>query len=320
MHASKNQDARSNYKACPGQEIKLKVALVKRSLAVVIGLSFISVAAMATEGGGLASYPDGLENFMSGALPPPGVHSLVYVGAAKYDKVRDNSGNEVPIPNFKVNVGVVAPRLIWVTGQTVLGGQLAFHAIAPLLDVDFKAGPGSWRSTGLGDITFGPALGYHASPNLHYVAGVDIFAPTGAYDKTDPSSLGKNIWVIQPVFALSYIQPSGVNADIKVMYDFNMKNSATHTRSGQAIHADYALGWGFGNGWLAGVGGHVFQQVSSDSGPNAAAGKAQAFGFGPSIKYDTGKGFFFTAKLQREFDVKNRPEGTQLYVKAILPF
>ena len=72
--------------------------------------------------------------------------------------------------------------------------------------------------------------------------------------RQDPSSLGKNYWTIQPLAALTYTQPTGLNADLKVMYDFNQRNSDTRTRSGQAIHADYSLGWGLGGAW-AGLGG-----------------------------------------------------------------
>lgn len=285
-----------------------------------MALSLAAASALATEGGGLGIYPDGLENFLSGALPPPGVHGLLYAGYARYGTVRDNAGDEVPVPDFKVDVAVVAPRLVWVTGQSLFGGQLAFHAIAPVLDVHFKAAGASYRSSGLGDIAFGPALGFHASPSLHWVAAVDFVAPTGEYDKTDPSSLGKNYWTVQPIFALSTIDPAGLNVDVKLMYDINMKNKDTETKSGQAVHADYAVGWGFGNGWAAGVGGHVFEQVSADSGPNSAAGKARAFAIGPSLRFFDGKGVLVTAKLQKEFSVKNRPEGTQLYVKATIPF
>lgn len=50
-------------------------------------------AAHATEGGGLAIYPDGLENYLVGALPPPGVHALVYAGAARYDSCAATAAN-----------------------------------------------------------------------------------------------------------------------------------------------------------------------------------------------------------------------------------
>ncbi len=102
-------------------------------------LSILSFGAVATEGGGLGVYPDGLENFMSGALPPQGVHVLIYGGNAHYDSIRDNKGDKIPVPGFSVNVNVLAPRLIWVTDQKVFGGDLAFHTIVPLLDVTAKA-------------------------------------------------------------------------------------------------------------------------------------------------------------------------------------
>jgi hypothetical protein len=289
---------------------------MKRASLFALALASASGIAHATEGGGLGVYPDGLENFMAGALPPPGVYGIAYAGSLRYDSVRDGAGNRVEPPDFGVRVNVVVPRVVWVTGQSVLGGQLALHAVAPLLDVDMHAGTGRWRSQGLGDMTFGAALGYHASPELHYLVALDLVAPTGRYDRADPSSPGKNVWTVQPVVALSRVQASGWNLDVKAMYDINLVNHDTGTRSGQALHADYALGWGCGNGWVLGAGGHAYRQVTEDTGPGAA-GKARAFALGPALKYDAGKGWFLTAKLQREFGVRNRPQGEQFYVKAV---
>lgn len=275
--------------------------------------------ACATEGNGLGVYPDGLENFLSGALPPPGVHTLVYAGHNSYDRLRDNLGAHIGPPDFKVDVNLVVPRVVWVTPQTVLGGQLAVEALLPLLDVQVKAGGQSFQRSGLGDLILGAALGYHHGPSLHSVLGVDVYLPTGQYNQQDPASLGKNIWAVQPIVAVSHIDPAGWNADAKVMWDINGRNSATRTRSGQALHADLDAGWGLGNGWVLGVAGHVFQQVTDDSGPNAGTGKASAMGFGPSLRYAQGP-WLFTAKFQNEFHVRNRPEGQQLLLKASLPF
>ncbi|WP_026354394.1 SphA family protein [Massilia niastensis] len=291
---------------------------MQRTTMIAPALMLACGAACATEGAGLGVYPDGLENFMSGALPPPGLYGIAYGGHLRYDSVRDGEGKRVDVPNFGVRVGVVAPRLVWVTGRTLLGGQLAFHAVAPLLDVDVRAGAGRWKSSGLGDMTFGAALGYHASPSLHYLVSLDVVAPTGRYARDDPASLGKNVWTVQPVLALSYVKARGWNLDLKAMVDFNRSNRDTGTRSGRALHADYALGWGFGNGWVAGLGGHGYRQFGDDTGPGAA-GRARAFAVGPVLKYDSGKGWFLTAKLQREFGVRNRPRGEQFHVKAVLP-
>ncbi len=298
----------------------MKTSRLHARYAVAAVFASLFGQAGATEGSGLAILPDGLENFMVSALPPPGVYLMLYGGAASYDKLRDRTGSTIAVPGFRVDVKAVTPRVVWVTEQKVLGGQLLFHAVAPLLDVQFQAAGSRFRSQGLGDMAFGGGVGFRSGDKLYYGAGMDLYVPSGRYDRNDPSSLGKNYWALQPVFVMSYVQPSGINADIKLMYDFNGKNSDTRTRSGQAIHADYSAGWGLGNGWVVGVGGYVFRQTTADQGPNSADGKARAVGFGPSIRFADGKGWLFTAKLQKEFDVRSRPQGTQFYVKATVPF
>ncbi|MBC8948092.1 MULTISPECIES: SphA family protein [Xenorhabdus] len=282
-------------------------------------LAMVSHSAMATEGG-VGAYPDGLDNYLSGALPLTGIHALFYGGNIHYTKLRGNHGDLILVPGFKVNVNVLAPRLVWVTEKQVFGGQLAYHAIVPLLDVTADAAGKYDNSKGIGDITFGPALGYHPAPDLAYVIGLNINAPTGHYDRNDLSSLGKNYWTAQPVWAISYFPVSGINADLKVMYDVNFRNKDTKTTSGQALHADYALGWGFGNGLVVGVGGYAFQQATHDSGPNSAQGKARAVGFGPSIRYANDKGWLVTLKWQKDFVVSNRPSGAQIFLKTAIPF
>lgn len=286
-------------------------------LLVAGGLTAESLSA--TEAGGLAIYPDGMENFMGGAMPGPGMHIVTFGGVMNYDVLRGDQGQSL-LADFNVDVRVIAPRFIWVTPRKVAGGQLAVHMITPMLDIDFRANGGRFKSSGLGDITLGAGLGYHKSDAFHYVLAVDVFAPTGDYSANDPSSLGKNYWTIQPLVALTYTQPRGINADLKLMYDINLRNDDTNTRSGQAIHGDYTVGWGLGNNWVLGVGGHAFQQLRDDNGPNSAIGKARSFGAGPSVRYANPQGWLFTLKWQQEFSVRNRPEGEQFYAKLVVPF
>ncbi len=297
----------------------MKSKMWVRKALIVAAVATTSGTAFATEGGG-SIYPNGAENYLVAAIPPPGVYVLEYLSGYSADKLLDNNGNPAPI-NFDLNVTAAATRLIWVTDQQILGGQLAFHAIAPLVHVSASVNGAGQTKSGLGDITFGPALGYHASENLHYLYGLDFNAPTGQYNKNDMVNLGRNYWNLEPVFAVTYTQPSGLNADLKVMYDFNGINNETNYRSGQELHADYALGWGFGNGFVAGIGGYLYQQTDDDKvgGIIVQNNRGRAFALGPSLKYDNGKHWFITAKYEREFDVKNRPEGGGLNIKMIIP-
>lgn len=287
------------------------------------GLSLLaatSAGVHAAENGG-SSYPMGAENYMSGAMPPPGLYSQFFVGHYEADSLRDNRGDKVPV-DFRVRANSVAPRLIWVTEQRVLGGSLAFHALVPLVDLKVTVNGQSQSKQGLGDIIFGPALGFHHSEKLHSILALDFIAPSGEYDGGDLANIGRNYWVIEPVLAVSYVDPNGLNVDAKTMYDFNLRNDATDYRSGQELHVDYAVGWGFGNGWVVGVGGYMLYQTTDDRqhGDRIDDNKGRALAIGPSVKYTSHSGWFLTAKWEQETEVRNRAEGNAYRMKLTIPF
>lgn len=277
--------------------------------------------AQATEGGG-STYNPGVENFLVGAAPPPGFYVLEYLTHYRASDFNDNNGNSA-VPGFKLRATAAATRFVWSTPTQVAGGNLVMHAIVPLVNLSVTVpGAFSQSKTGLGDITFGPGIAYHHSPALHSVVGLDFVAPTGRYKSTDPVNIGRNYWSLQPLYTMSYINPTGFNGDFKATLNINSKNSATQYKSGDEFILDYSAGYGLGNGWVVGVGGYVYEQLNNDkqNGVSLANSKSSGFAIGPSLKYDNGKGWFITAKLQKETNAKNRPEGTALWIKTIIPF
>jgi hypothetical protein len=303
------------------QETVMKITkwYYRTGLAMSWGLA--AAAANATEGGG-SIYPMGAESFLTGALPPPGLYPLLYATHYRADKLKDNHGNTVPL-DFKVTANAVVPRLVWVTDNKLFGGQVAHALLVPLVKLDVDVGAVGQSKSGIGDMTITAlALGYHHNAHLHSVFALDILAPSGRYDKTEMANIGRNYWAIQPVYSASFIDPAGWNADIKLMYDVNFKNTDTHYQSGHELHADYSLGYGFKQHWVAGVGGYVYKQITSDqqNGIDVPNNKGQALAIGPAIKYDNGKGLFVMAKWQKEMNVHNRAEGHAFWIKALLPF
>lgn len=292
--------------------------LLRRAATVAL-LAGAWATAQATEGGG-SVYPNGTENYMAGALPPPGLYGMVFGNHYESGRVNDNSGNDLNVPNFKVRADVLAARLAWVPGVNVLGGDLVAHVIVPVVNLSVTTPGGSQTKTGVADLTAGLGVGYHHSPNLHSVLAVDTYLPTGAYSKTDIANLGKNHFAIEPVYALTYVSPDGFNGDIKLGYIINSKNDATGFTSGDEFHFDYAAGWALNKHWTVGLGGYVYQQVTDDAGPGANTNHASAMAIGPSIKYDSGSGWFVTLKLENESNVKNRAQGNSVWLKAVHPF
>lgn len=276
--------------------------------------------ANATEGGG-TSYP-GPENYLAGAAPPPGLYLLGYGTSYSSSKIRDNGGNDVTPPGFKVDVNVVSLRGVWSSPHEMLGGSLVFHSILPLVDLNVSVPGASQHKSGVGDLTVGVGLAKHHSANLHTVAALDFVLPIGGYNKTDIANIGRNYASFQPAYIVTYIDPQGFNGDIKLTYNMNQKNTATQYRSGDEIFVDYAAGYGLGNGWTMGVGGLYRQQLTDDTanGATVANNKASSFAIGPSVKYDNGKGWFIIAKWQAESSVRNTTQGSAFWVKTIIPF
>ena len=301
------------------------------SLALSAGLLLAGSTslAQATEGG-VSSWPMGIEIYGMGILPPPGTYGQLFVGNYMADTLRDNAGNKAA--DIDLRVTTLVPRFVWVTDQKILGGDLGFHALLPLNDIrlNIKNGPHDHKR-GLGDAHLGPVIGFHHSDKFHTAMGVDFVVPTGGeYDKNDLVNLGTNYYTVQAVYAMTYMDPTGFNADMRLMYDYNFENQDTHYQSGRELHADYTLGWGLGNGWVLGIGGHAYKQVSDDqcSAAHCAAAAAvdaadgnrgSSFSIGPAIQYASKDGWSLSAKWQDESGVRNRTDGQTYWLKFTIP-
>ncbi|WP_043458750.1 SphA family protein [Azohydromonas australica] len=293
---------------------------IGRAMAAMALAGTAAVPALAGEGGG-GAYPNGVENFVMGALPPPGLYGIVYVNGYSADRLMDSNGNNLNVPGFKVTANIIAPRLVWLPGVKLLGGDLVTSTIIPLVDLKVSAAGRTESRSGLGDILVGSGVAWHHSQALHSIAAVDFYLPTGSFDSARLANVGRNYLAWEPVYAASYVDPNGPNADIKLGYMVNRRNKDTDYRTGQEFHFDYALGWGFGNGITAGVGGFFYRQMTDDNqgGTDLSGSKGRAFAIGPSVKYDSGKGWFIAAKWQKESAVRNRPEGSAFWLKAVFP-
>lgn len=276
---------------------------------------------LATEGGG-SHYPGGNEDFMVGALPPPGSYFMNYVMYYTADKMKDNSGDTLP-GSFSLDATVEAMRFIHVTKKKLFGADIGMHVIIPVTYQHVSAGGASQTKTGLGDIEFSPiVLGWHFNKNWHLTTCVDIMAPTGAYEKDDLSNTGRNYWTFNPIVAFTYLADQGFEVSAKMLYLINTVNSSTGYVSGQEFIVDYLVGQHLGN-WSLGINGYYYKQTTDDSMRNEPANfngyKGQGFSIGPAVQYNF-RNMFFSLKYQWDTEVKNRPEGQKFWFKFLYAF
>lgn len=272
--------------------------------------------AFATEGGG-GAYPNGAEDFMAGALPPPGTYFLDYVNYYTATSLKDHGGNNL-VPKFDLDVVVNVFRLVHVTNCRVLGANWAMHAFLPLARMDVDATMGEDDRTGTGDIIVDPfILGWHFR-NFHITTGLDIYLPLGSYDEDRLANTGRNYWTFEPVAGLTYLWDNGFELSGKFMYDFNRENTDTKYRSGQEFHVDYTLGYHVDRNLAVGVGGYCYYQTTDDEVNGEKVGtdgfKGRVMAIGPQAAYQY-KNMSFTLKWQKEFEARNRPEGNNFWGK-----
>jgi hypothetical protein len=306
---------------------------MKKTVLLLAGaFAGVSTAALAKEGGDQST--NGAESWAAGALPPPGNYFLNYAGYWSGD-LRNASGNKVDFGNGQratLNATYDALRWVHVTDSKLLGGDYAFHVIVPVvnLSISHPAFGGRDSKFGVGDIVIDPlVLGWHRG-DLHTTFGLDIFVPTGSYDKKDPRvSIGSNYWSFEPVLAFSWLPASGWEASAKVMYNIKTKNNDTDYQSGDELHVDWLVGRTVGS-WGFGVAGYYLKQTTDDKvdGTRIAAvpdvwsagRRGQVFAYGPSVKYTTAGHVSLIGQWAHETNVENRFGGDKFLFKAIVPF
>lgn len=302
---------------------------IRMTVSSTLLLLALVCAAHATEGGG-GAYPNGAEDFMAGAVPPPGNYLINYVNYYSADRLKDNSGSTVKGFDLKVAADVL--RFIHITDKQFLGGFWGMHVFLPVVYQDVKLSPPvapfpmDDSRASLGDIIIDPfILSWHGA-NWHAATGVDIFLPTGNYDKRHLANPGRNYWTFEPIVAATFLPGGGFDISAKLMYDINTKNSDSSTpavakyKSGQEFHTDFAIGRKTG-AFTGGLAGYYYRQMTDDEadGVKVTGKRGQVAAFGPALKYEY-RNMSLSLKYMLESEVRNRPAGENLWLKFLYAF
>lgn len=293
----------------------LRLTRTAAAAAAVLALG----TAHATEGGGTTAAA-GAEGFLAGALPPPGTYGLVYATHYSASRFNDKDGNSA-IPDFKVKANVLVGRLVHMTGTTVLGGQLGYYGVLPLVDLKVNAAGASDSRTAAGDIEAAPLVAWHGL-QWHTAAALALVLPTGSYDKTRMANPGNNITTLRPVFVASYLTEGGLDLSTKLTYSINRENGDTRYKSGQYLHADFNAGLRVAPEWQVGLQGYLIHQTTDDKLNGVKVGsdgnRTRVFAFGPAVRWQTSPTApSVEVRWLKETGARNHTEGSALWIKAV---
>ena len=305
---------------------------MRKLAAVVAALVFLGLS-LPSWGGGGDQYPNGAEDFLVGIAPPPGFYVINYNYFYFSHAYRDDSGDTInvgPLNDFNLRVYANVTRLIYITPIKILGAYYGVHAFFPWLEVNANCDGFHVHKKGLGNIIVDPFILTWHTKYVHVVTGLDIYLPTGEYDKYRPVNIGKNFYTFEPVLGVTFMLPFKATLSFKFMYDFNTTNNdyinpmtgkETSLKPGQEFHFDWAMAANPLPGLRIGLTGYFYQQTTDDEIDNKEVEhqRGRALAIGPGIRWDY-KRLSLILKTQYEFGVKNRPQGRNVWFKIAYKF
>lgn len=285
----------------------------------------------------------GLTNVLDGAVPGPGTYFFEYIQIYQSDEFKDENGND--IPGSPRNGFVLAMNQVaHISKIPLLGGNLGIDFLLPIgsLTAGGTFGPGgppvSANPGAIGDLIVGPFIQWFphkllGRPFLHRFE-LDIFLPTGHYDKKYTINPGANIWTIEPYYAFTWFLTPQLSTSWRLHYTYNTKNddpwevlqappfNITEVQPGQMFHCNYSLEYEVVKNLRIAATGYYLKQLTDTqfNGSDVSGRKEQVFAIGPAIHWITKNGFVFALKTAFESSVENRPQGNRTTFRMIYTF
>jgi hypothetical protein len=283
-----------------------------------------------------ATYIDGLHSSfatqeLSKATPPWTLFAGSYNQFYYADTLRDDRGKNVP-GRFHLSTYLLIERLILLTPLRTERIQHFFEAVPTFVATGFSVGPVSAKTAGLGDFALGTGLNFpevydNGALKIEALIDFDMFMPTGHYQPGGLRNLSFNtfsylssndlIFHIRSVGNGIFFEPSLYFSGSTENDNFKNPLTAEKTRYALApsIQALFKLLYHLNpeRTLNAGVEGFFDFQYQDDrmGGSRIHDSAERSHMMGPIV---TGllAGFLIDVSLLREFEARNRPEGTRV--------
>jgi hypothetical protein len=284
----------------------------------------------------------GFTTFLDAAPPAgKGFYFSQYVRHYTADRFKDANGKTIGLPGAQVDVTVSLTQGIFLSDQELLGGNLGFNFILPVvgpnLSYDVKGPFPQAGNAGIGDIVLGPFIQWSPimgaeGPIFSHRLELQFIVPTGEYDRNKEINSGSNFWSFNPYWTGTYFFNPNLTASVRAHYLWNGKNTDPNrgfvalggrdTRAGQAFHTNFAMEYAVLPQLRVGFNGYFLKQITDTemNGVNIKDRREQVLGLGVGGMYSFSEDNHLLFNFYEECLVKNRTQGQSFTLRWVHHF
>lgn len=255
---------------------------------------------------------DPYDNF----LAPDGYYGLVYGNYYTADKLVTDSG-DLDV-DLQANVAI----LRGLTYFHVANIPVALQVIVPFGEVK-ETKLLHEKSSGLGDIIFGPGVFLHADQetNTYLSYWFYAFAPTGEWDSNQTINLGRNAWYFEHQLAFAKMMGNFVYDMNLNFYQFT-KESDNNYQAPNRFELEASLAYQVNDKLSLGVNGGGYWDLDDAevNGVSVPETKAKRLQLGPSINYQFTEQLGGNLRWTHDISVSNDTEGDDFWLRLAYAF
>lgn len=281
-------------------------------------------------------WPVGAESIaIAKAQPGPRQASLFeYTDFYDANESDDQRGNRLPIPDFKLRVFALAPKMVWNTGVGFLGGKIGGWISTPVVYEQIHLEPGKFSEYAVGNCSIVPFTVFYHHGIFHWFWELEYQTPAASYAVNSPINVGQHNMAFTPGAAIS-VTPRHVLNELSARFDYVMNgpNSATHYHSGNEFFTEFDAMKSVPHTKMEFGGiGYFYRQTTDDTlygkrvvttnadGTTSVGNRGRTLNLGAQVALPIGSAGGMAFKWEQDLLVQNRTRGNSFWFQFMIPF
>lgn len=276
----------------------------------------------------------GTSNVFDGFAGKPGFVYQGYAQLFQTQKLTGDRGQNMH-SDLKINSLVQLNQFIYLTPLKVLGGNLSFTVLVPVvqLSASNSSGPSPSVNTGvLGDITQGTAVQWSGKklfgkPFSHR-AELAVTLPLGSYDDSYNINASAHAYTFSTYHTFTLMFSDKFSISSRNQFNYNTRIMGQLAKAGAFYNGNYTADYAVMPGLRVAAVGYFLSQLNQDTYDGSSSyyqqqgisdTREKVFGYGAGLAYFAKSGTLIELKTFLETASKNRAQGYRPTLRILVP-